>query len=108
MKAKTKDRKSAAEKLSSHGKESTIDGATASYETWMRSCAKILQSDLRSKHEQMKENPFGLLRGAFYLRVMFAVDDIDETLGKLRMLGAQLVGEVARYQDSYRLWSSES
>ena len=66
MKAKTKDRKSAAEKLSSHGKESTIDGATASYETWMRSCTKILQSDLRSKHEQMKESPFGLLRGAFY------------------------------------------
>ena len=32
----------------------------------MRSCAKILPSDLRSKHEQMKENPFGFLRGAFY------------------------------------------
>jgi catechol 2,3-dioxygenase-like lactoylglutathione lyase family enzyme len=38
-----------------------------------------------------------------YLRVMFAVDDIDETLGRLRNRGAQLVGEVVRYQDSYRL-----
>ena len=38
-----------------------------------------------------------------YLRVMFAVDDIDETLGKLRKHGAQLVGEVVRYEDSYRL-----
>ena len=38
-----------------------------------------------------------------YLRVMFAVDDIDETLGRLRKRGAQLVGDVVRYQDSYRL-----
>lgn len=66
MKTKTKNRKSATEELSSHGKEPTIEGATASYEAWMRSCTKILQSDLRLKHEQMKESPFGLLRGAFY------------------------------------------
>ena len=59
MKTKTKNRKSAAEELSSHGKEPTIEGATASYEAWMRSCTKILQSDLRLKHEQMKESPFG-------------------------------------------------
>ena len=38
-----------------------------------------------------------------YLRVMFAVDDIDETLERLRERGAQLVGEVVQYQDSYRL-----
>ena len=38
-----------------------------------------------------------------YLRVMFAVDDIDDTLARLRMRGAQLVGEVVRYEDSYRL-----
>jgi len=38
-----------------------------------------------------------------YLRVMFAVDDIDETLERLRKRGAQLVGEVVRYQDLYRL-----
>ena len=38
-----------------------------------------------------------------YLRVMFAVDDIDETLEKLRKLGAQLVGDVVQYQDVYRL-----
>jgi catechol 2,3-dioxygenase-like lactoylglutathione lyase family enzyme len=38
-----------------------------------------------------------------YLRVMFAVDDIDETLEKARKRGAQLVGEVVRYQDAYRL-----
>jgi catechol 2,3-dioxygenase-like lactoylglutathione lyase family enzyme len=38
-----------------------------------------------------------------YLRVMFAVDDIDETLERLRMRGAQLVGEVVQYKDAYRL-----
>jgi catechol 2,3-dioxygenase-like lactoylglutathione lyase family enzyme len=38
-----------------------------------------------------------------YLRVMFAVDDIDETLRKLRTRGALLVGEVVRYKDAYRL-----
>jgi catechol 2,3-dioxygenase-like lactoylglutathione lyase family enzyme len=38
-----------------------------------------------------------------YLRVMFAVDDIDETLARLGNHGAQLVGEVVRYEDAYRL-----
>jgi catechol 2,3-dioxygenase-like lactoylglutathione lyase family enzyme len=38
-----------------------------------------------------------------YLRVMFAVDDLDETLEKLRRHGTQLVGEVVQYQDVYRL-----
>ena len=48
------------------GKEHNIESVTASYEAWMRSCANILQSDLRSKHEQMKETTFGFLRGTFY------------------------------------------
>ena len=34
---------------------------------------------------------------------MFAVDDIDETLGRLRKRGAQLVGDVVQYKDAYRL-----
>src|SRR6059036_3354911 len=38
-----------------------------------------------------------------YLRVMFTVDDIDETLERLRKRGAQLVGEVVQYKDAYRL-----
>ena len=38
-----------------------------------------------------------------YLRVMFAVDDIDDTLTRLREHGAQLVGEVVQYEDAYRL-----
>jgi catechol 2,3-dioxygenase-like lactoylglutathione lyase family enzyme len=39
-----------------------------------------------------------------YLRVMFAVDDIDETLARLRKHGAELVSsEVVQYEDSIRL-----
>lgn len=38
-----------------------------------------------------------------YLRVMFTVDDINETLTKLQKHGAQLVGEVVQYEDSYKL-----
>ena len=36
-------------------------------------------------------------------RVMFAVDDIDDTIARLRAHGAELLGEVAQYEDSYRL-----
>jgi predicted enzyme related to lactoylglutathione lyase len=38
-----------------------------------------------------------------YLRVMFAVDDIDATLERLKARGARLMGEVVRYRDMYRL-----
>ena len=36
-------------------------------------------------------------------RIMFAVDDIDAVVARLRARGAELVGEVERYEDSYRL-----
>ncbi|SFI62500.1 MULTISPECIES: VOC family protein [unclassified Phyllobacterium] len=38
-----------------------------------------------------------------YLRAMFTVDDVDETLERLSAHGAQLVGEVVQYKDAYRL-----
>jgi catechol 2,3-dioxygenase-like lactoylglutathione lyase family enzyme len=36
-------------------------------------------------------------------RIMFTVDDVDATVAGLRARGAELVGEVAQYEDSYRL-----
>ncbi|RYC15754.1 VOC family protein [Ciceribacter ferrooxidans] len=48
-------------------------------------------------HRKAPVNAFG------YLRVMFTVDDIDETLERLRTRGAELVGEVVDYKDIYRL-----
>ena len=38
-----------------------------------------------------------------YLRVMFAVSDIDDSIARLQKIGAQLVGEVVKYEDLYRL-----
>ena len=38
-----------------------------------------------------------------YLRVMFAVDDIDDTLARLTRRGAELVGRVVQYENIYRL-----
>src|ERR1700722_7773022 len=52
---------------SSRGSEElSFQRATASYEGWMRNCTTVISSDLRSKHEQMKESPFLFLRGSFY------------------------------------------
>jgi predicted enzyme related to lactoylglutathione lyase len=36
-------------------------------------------------------------------RIMFTVDDVDDTVARLRGHGAELVGEIAQYKDIYRL-----
>ena len=38
-----------------------------------------------------------------YLRTMFTVEDIDDTVSRLREYGAELVGEIVQYENSYRL-----
>lgn len=38
-----------------------------------------------------------------YLRVMFTVEDIDDTVARLKQRGAELVGEIVQYEDTYRL-----
>jgi catechol 2,3-dioxygenase-like lactoylglutathione lyase family enzyme len=38
-----------------------------------------------------------------YLRTMFAVEDIDDTVDRLKKHGAELVGEIVRYKNVYRL-----
>jgi hypothetical protein len=52
----------------SSSKDNNIDiqSATSSFESWMRSCTRVVPSDLRSKHKQMRESPFQFLRGTFY------------------------------------------
>jgi catechol 2,3-dioxygenase-like lactoylglutathione lyase family enzyme len=50
-----------------------------------------------SDHRRAPVNALG------YLRVMFTVEDIDEMVSRLTKHGAQLVGEVVQYEDSYRL-----
>src|SRR5919112_2657755 len=59
--------------------------------------SRFLTPPVIADHRNAPVNALG------YLRVMFAVDDIDETLERLRKRGAQLVGEVVQYKDAYRL-----
>jgi catechol 2,3-dioxygenase-like lactoylglutathione lyase family enzyme len=59
--------------------------------------SRFLTPPVVADHRNAPVNALG------YLRVMFAVDDIDETLERLSRRGAQLVGEVVRYKDAYRL-----
>jgi catechol 2,3-dioxygenase-like lactoylglutathione lyase family enzyme len=59
--------------------------------------SRFLTPPVVADHRNAPVNALG------YLRVMFAVDDLDETLAKLGKHGAELVGEVVRYEQSYRL-----
>ena len=59
--------------------------------------SRFLAPPVVADHRNAPVNALG------YLRVMFAVDDIDDTLTRLRKRGAKLVGEVAQYEDMYRL-----
>lgn len=60
--------------------------------------SRFLMPPVVADHRNAPVNTLG------YLRVMFAVDDIDETLARLLKHGAQLVSsEVVRYEDAYRL-----
>lgn len=43
-----------------------IQQATRSYEAWMRSCTTVIEGDLRSKHAQLRDDPFLFFRGTFY------------------------------------------
>ena len=59
--------------------------------------SRFLTPSVVADHRRSPVNALG------YLRVMFTVDDIDETLARLRARGAQLVGEVVQYEAAYRL-----
>jgi catechol 2,3-dioxygenase-like lactoylglutathione lyase family enzyme len=59
--------------------------------------SRFLAPPVVADHRNAPVNALG------YLRVMFAVDDLDDTLARLRKHGAQLVDEVVRYEDVYRI-----
>jgi catechol 2,3-dioxygenase-like lactoylglutathione lyase family enzyme len=59
--------------------------------------SRFLRPPVVEDHRNAPVNALG------YLRVMFAVDDIDATVERLRQRGAQLVGDVVNYRDVYRL-----
>ena len=59
--------------------------------------SRFLTPPIIADHRKAPVNALG------YLRVMFTVADIDETLFRLQKIGAQLVGEVVQYEELYRL-----
>ncbi|QND41457.1 VOC family protein (plasmid) [Rhizobium leguminosarum bv. viciae] len=59
--------------------------------------SRFLRPDVVADHGNAPVNALG------YLRAMFTVDDVEETLERLRTRGAQLVGDVVRYEDAYKL-----
>jgi len=59
--------------------------------------SRFLTPPVVADHRNAPVNALG------YLRVMFAVADIDDTLARLLNRGAQVVGEVVQYKDAYRL-----
>jgi catechol 2,3-dioxygenase-like lactoylglutathione lyase family enzyme len=59
--------------------------------------SRFLSPPVVADHRNVPVNALG------YLRVMFTVDDIDDTLARLQPHGAQLVGEVVQYENIYRL-----
>jgi catechol 2,3-dioxygenase-like lactoylglutathione lyase family enzyme len=59
--------------------------------------SRFLAPPVVADHRRAPVNALG------YLRVMFTVEDIDDTFGRLAKLGAKLVDEVVQYEESYRL-----
>lgn len=60
--------------------------------------SRFIEPEVIADHRSAPVNALG------YLRAMFAVDDLDETLARLRSHGAELVSDdVIRFEDSYRL-----
>jgi len=59
--------------------------------------SRFLAPSVVADHRKAPVNALG------YLRVMFAVEDVDDTVKRLQARGAELVGDVVQYMDAYRL-----
>ena len=59
--------------------------------------SRFLDPPIAADHRNAPVNALG------YLRVMFTVDDLDDTLARLQRHGAEVVDRVVQYQDVYRL-----
>lgn len=59
--------------------------------------SKFITPAIASDHRTAPVNALG------YLRVMFAVEDVEEMVSKLKQKGATLVGEIVNYENTYKL-----
>jgi hypothetical protein len=65
-----------------------IRESTKSYEAWMRRCTTVVESDLRAKHQQMKEDPFLFFRGTFYRWAQLWPEICSDLCGAPKVLSA--------------------
>ncbi|MGB9245177.1 MAG: DUF2252 family protein [Candidatus Acidiferrales bacterium] len=93
--------------------------ATHEYETWMRSCTKVVESELTAKHSQMRSDPFLFFRGTYYrwtqlwpeicadlqkAPVVLGVGDLHvESFGTWRDREGRLCWGVDDFDDAYPL-----
>jgi len=94
---------------------STIEGEWAGRVTGLGSqCVEIAMMVIPDGHSRLEISRFltppvisdhrtAPVNSLGYLRIMFTVKDLDEMVSRLSKHGAQLVGEVVQYEDSYRL-----
>ena len=75
----------------------SLDAAIAFFTELGLELSRFLTPPVAADHRTAPVNALG------YLRVMFADDDLEGTLARLRKRGAKLVGEVVQYEDVYRL-----
>lgn len=59
--------------------------------------SRFIRPDIVADHRRAPVNALG------YLRTMFTVADLDDTVTRLQAIGAEVVGEVMQYEDTYRL-----
>ena len=76
-----------------------IRQATKSYEAWMRGCTKVVESELTSKHAQMRTDPFMFFRGTYYRWAQLWPEVCKELRNAPKLLG---VGDL--HVGSYGTW----
>lgn len=59
--------------------------------------SRFIRPEVVADHRRAPVNSLG------YLRTMFTVEDLDDTVARLQAIGAEIVGEVMQYEDTYRL-----
>ena len=74
-----------------------LEGETQVEGPWVELTKFHTPPAVRSESESAPTNALGIRR------IMFAVEDIDDVVARLRSHGAELVGEIAQYEDIYRL-----
>jgi hypothetical protein len=79
-----------------------VQQATRSYEAWMRSCTSVVESDLRDKHAQMKDDLVMFFRGTYYRWAQLWPEICSELSGapKILAVGDLHVGSFGTWRDA--------